>query len=404
MSSAHIAIADAKVSVGWKCFQFRFHDFASIRSTKGYFIESPEFSCNGHRWQLRVYPGGNKDAVEGYVSASLHHLSDGRIKTKFCIGTYTYTCSYGSKETYKTGTLDNEFTRISQSWVCTEFIDHKTLTRDKSSFLLDNSGALTMVVSMALEEEPATVFVPENSALKMLKEMFNDIATADVCFQVGDCAGRTKGGKEKLKSSVSFHAHSLILRKFAPVLADLLGGSNTVTITDTKPAVFHHLLYYVYGGEVPKEELQSNAKAIIDAADKYAVVNLKMKAEAAYVEATNLTVDNAIDNLLYADGKNCALLKEKVMTFLTDHPKEVAEKISFADCPSHLMKDLLFAVGRKDRNDWNTAADDANELSTLSVSSLRSKLYELGLEVDIDGSRETMIEIIKKNNTTSTSS
>mmetsp|Transcript_11354 Transcript_11354/g.18789 ORF Transcript_11354/g.18789 Transcript_11354/m.18789 type:complete len:88 (-) Transcript_11354:1296-1559(-) len=82
-------IEDAKVSVGcpppslsgsgekWRSFQFHFHDFSNLSTTRKHFIASPEFICNGHRWQLKVYPGG--DLHEGQVSAFVCHLSEGRI-------------------------------------------------------------------------------------------------------------------------------------------------------------------------------------------------------------------------------------------------------------------------------------------------------------------------------------
>ena len=243
------------------------------------------------------------------------------------------------------------------------------------------------------------MFVPQNSAAKKMDAMFNDEATADVCFEVS-CIGQTKKGKQKKqKSSALFHAHRNILSKFAPILAELVATSDKITITDVKADVFRHLLYYVYGGEVPSEELKNHAKEIIDAADKYAIVNLKLTAEVAYVESTEITIDNAIDNLLYADGKNCALIKEKVMNFLVDHPNEAAEKISFSftDCPPHIMKDLLIAVGRNSKEKSSTA--NVDELSTLCVSALRRKLHEKGL--DVDGSREAMIESLKNSSTTS---
>ena len=56
--------------------------------------------------------------------------------------------------------------------------------------------------------------------------------------------------------------------------------------------------------------------------------------------------DNAIDNLLYADGKNCAILKETVMDFIAEHANEAAERLSFDDVPGSAMKDLLVAIGR----------------------------------------------------------
>ena len=54
------------------------------------------------------------------------------------------------------------------------------------------------------------------------------------------------------------------------------------------------------------------------------------------------------------------------------------------------MKDLLIAFGRSSKKDAGTKID---ELTTLSVSALRRKLDKMGLEVD--GSREVMIESIK---------
>jgi len=82
-----------------------------------------------------------------------------------------------------------------------------------------------------------------------------------------------------------------------------------VPITDVKPDIFRHVLYHVYGGKVSDEELEANAKELIDAADKFGVVSLKLEAEACYVKSTSLTTDNILDKLLYADSQNCALLK-----------------------------------------------------------------------------------------------
>ena len=121
-----------------------------------------------------------------------------------------------------------------------------------------------------------------------------------------------------------------------------------------------------------------------------------MEAEAAYVERTDITIDNAIDNLLYADGKNCALLKETVLDFLAENPNEASEKISFTDCPPHVMKDLLVAVGRNYKNE---SSGNKDELNKLSVNNLRWRLHEKGLEVD--GSREAMIESLKNSNPSS---
>ena len=380
-------IIDGKVSLGRTSFQFRFNDFAALDSTKNHYILSPKFTYNGHQWQLGIYPGGDSEADEGDVSAYLFHRSKGNITTTFEIhiidkfGNAKIDCR--SEDTVFISEVDN--------WGWQNFIPRSDIL-DKSEKILDSDGTLTLAVSFA--DETTSEFVPNNPFHKLMKEMFNDEATADVQFEVGNCVNKKKGKQKESKSPVSFHAHRSILMKCAPMLADLLGDNDTATITDVKPELFHHMLHHIYGGEVPSEALNTHAKDIIHAADKYAIVNLKLAAEAAYVESTDITCDNAIDNHLYADGKNCALLKEKVMNFLADHPKEVAEKISFTDCPGHVMKDLFVALSRKDQND-----SEVDELTTLGVSALRRKLDEMGLEVD--GSREAMIECIKNYSTSS---
>jgi speckle-type POZ protein len=272
---------------------------------------------------------------------------------------------------------------------------------DESQNILDSDGTLTVGVS--IKEEPSDAFVPNNPLNKMIQGMFLDEDTADICFEVISSAGAKKGNRKKAKASDLFQAHHLILKTCAPMLADLFdlddrdGKVATATITDVKPDIFRHLLWYVYGGSVAEADLKTHAKDIIDAADKYSIINLKLEAEAAYVKETDITMDNAMDNLLYADAKNCALLKEAVMNFLAENGTEAYEKISFTDFPGHVVKDLILAFSNNSKKEASGTTTD--ELTSLSVSALRRKLAEKGL--DVDGSREAMIESIKNNSTES---
>ena len=79
------------------------------------------------------------------------------------------------------------------------------------------------------------------------------------------------------------------------------------------------------------------------------------------------------------------------MNFLAENHYAAAAQISFTDFPGHVVKDLLVAVGRSSKKDAGTEVD---EFTTLSVSALRKKLHKMGL--DVDGSREAMIESIKR--------
>ena len=394
-------IKEANVSVGcppsssgsgeeWKSFQFHFHDFANLATTKDHCVASPRFTCNGHQWELRVYPGGASEATEGNVSVKLKHLSDEAITTRFDVKLID---KFGKMKKALHSLGKKVFTADTNlgfpMWGWANFFSRSDIL-DESEYILDDNGALTVVVSV--EEEPNDAFVPNNPLVEMMHEMFNDEATADVCFEVS-YAEEGKRETRNTKSSISFYAHRSIIQKCAPMLAALCGSNDsggvvTATVNDIKPEIFQHLLSYVYGRTIPEVALKADAKDIIDAADKYSIVNLKLAAEAAYVQSTKITFDNAMDNLLYADSRNCALLKEAVMDFLAENHLEAAANISFTDCPGHVVKDLLIAFGRKDRN-----GTDMDELTTLSVSALRRKLHKMGLEVD--GSREAMIESIK---------
>ena len=379
----------------WKSFLFYIHDFANLSTTEDYCVQSPDFTFRGHRWELCVYPGGCSQATEGQVSAYLNYLSEETI---------TVTCNIKILDKFGEPKTDNmlskdEFSSEDDNWGWANFISRSDIL-DESQNFLDDNGTLTFVVSM--EVEPTTAFVPNNPLLNFMQEMFNDEATADVCFEVvvrekDEDDGDDDDGTKRVKTTTPFYAHRLILQKCAPMLAAICrssdsGGMIKAPVNDIKPEIFHYLLFYVYGGSVPEEELKAHAKDIIDAADKYSIVNLKLAAEAAYVESTKISLDNAMDDLLYADSKNCELLKEAVMNFFAENHFEAAANISFTDCPGHVMKDLLVAFGRSSRKDGN--GTNVDDLTTLSVTALRRKLHKMGL--DVDGSREAMIESIKR--------
>ena len=103
---------------------------------------------------------------------------------------------------------------------------------------------------------------------------FMDQETADVVFEVGD----QQVGEQQLETSAdlertegcitSFHAHRPILQKCAPTLWDVWsrdrGEITAVSITDVKPEIFRHMIYYTYGGKLSEDELKNNAKDIIN--------------------------------------------------------------------------------------------------------------------------------------------
>ena len=235
-------------------------------------------------------------------------------------------------------------------------------------------------------------FVPENPILRYLLKHFGNEETADVKFEVAGAVESANGRRKRAKTSTTtFHAHHFILLLSAPALADMCKPEedSPTAISNVHPEIFKHLLYYCYGGKIDKEHVQSNARDIIDAADRFGVVNLKLEAEACYAGAVELTLDNIIEIVSYADSKNLALLKKHCMDFLSSANKmEVAERVPFDDMPPQLMKDLLVSQARGE-----AASGKIGDLDMMCVSDLRQMAREKGLSVD--GSREMLVASIR---------
>ena len=260
-------------------------------------------------------------------------------------------------------------------------------------------GALVIEVHMKLINPPTPIhppFIPENPSCKIIQGMFMDEESADIVFEVGGQKYESNARKKAKTSSVTFPAHRLIMQKCSPTLAELCGseGDNSpIPIPDVLPDVFRHLLFHLYGGKVADDDMKSHAKEIIDAADKYRVVDLKLAAEACLVKRTTFSVENLLDLLLYADSKNCALLKEAAMDFMLENRDEVLQKVSFKDAPGALLSDFLAALARGERKD-RFNGDSGTDLSAMRINELRGKVHEKGLNVD--GSREMLIAALKE--------
>ena len=346
---------------------------------------------------MDIYPGGYEDSDDGYVAVDLCNMSNKSIKIQY--GFIVRDTAGKEVVYYAPGTDEFGAERdLGNSWYTSNF--------SRRSTLLDAiiEGSLIIEIRMKLVEASKLPkqFIPTNPLNKKILNKFNDEESADVIFEVG--SGSKEGGNTCKKAKIStatFYAHRFIVQDISTTLAEMCkpsgGGDATiyVTITDVKPNIFRHMLYYFYGGKLTEEELKVDAKDIIDAADKYGVVSLKLEAEVSYVKSTTLTNDNLIDNLLYADAMNCALLKEAVMDFILKNKKDIMDKVSFDNVPGSMITDILAAVARgepKEEGDGNNGGIDYHKMR---VGTLRKMLDEKGL--DVDGSREAMIALLKEN-------
>ena len=244
-------------------------------------------------------------------------------------------------------------------------------------------------------------FIPENPVAKMIQGLFLKNNSADIMLEVG--------GEEQLKDNaitvaktapVTFPAHSLIVANCSSIFAELCesnGDDRTtpIQITGVTPDVFGLLLFHMYGGKVSDDDMKSHAKELVNAADRYGVTSLKLEAEASIVEDTTFTMENVMEHLLYAESKNCALLKEASMDFIVENKAEVIEKLSFADMvPGTLVRDVLVATARGEKKDGTAVGIESQLTSSMRISELRKKAHEKG--IDVDGSREMLIAALKE--------
>jgi hypothetical protein len=349
----------------------------------------------GNQWRLELFPGGYGDAEEGMVSLYLGNRSNKAIDIDFG---FSINDGNGKQVAYERSDGPQHFVPVGtdDEWGFRNFAKRSILMRSLVN------GTLIIEVRMKLATPTKSVpppFILENPVAKMIQGLFLDEKSSDIIFKVVEGKGKNSAIKAAKTTPVTFPAHRLIVENSSTVLADLCGSHDDSTtpiqINDVSHDVFRLLLCYIYGVKVSEDEMKSHAREIIDVADKYGVVNLKLEAEASLVEGTILTIENVMELLFYAESKNCALLKEASMDYIVENKAEVMKKLSFANAPGTLVMDVLAAVSRGERVAGGSGgdSDDESHFNAMRISELRKRVHEKGLNVD--GSREMLVAALK---------
>jgi hypothetical protein len=395
MTSVHVG-TPPKGYQEWMTTKVHIHGFADLSAERGAFVNSPEFIALGNPWRLKLHPGGRNSSKTGWVSIKLVNRSNKSIDMNFG---FSIKDGKGKQVVNMQTSTPIPFDPVggpSSGRALPNFAERSTIIDS----LVD--GTLIVEVHMKPYEPSKSIlpqFIPENPFCNNMIQIFNDEESADIVFAVGEHQSKNSTTKVAKIAPAIFHAHRVIITACSAILADLCQSKGDPTtpieITDVCPGVFRYLLYYIYGGKIPDDDMKSHAKEIIDAADRYGVSTLKLEAEACLVEGTTFSLENVKELLLYAESKNCALLKEVAMDFLVSKKDEVIgnKMISFDDVPSTLMRDLFVAFAREP-NRAGAAASGENEFNTLRISELRRMVHERGL--DVDGSREMLIAALNK--------
>lgn len=308
-----------------------FHDFENLNSEKDKCVESPNFTCAGNKWSLSIFPGGNNVAKEGMVSVFLNNKTTERISAwvKVSIRKYNYV-------RYDLDRIENVIeeemmfpSQMGRGW--SDFRSRNGIIQMIKNFT--DGGTLSLLVTISPHRSNYCQLVKPPSELtlgKNISRLFRNHDTADLAFKVGNTI---------------FYAHKLILKAQAPEILELSESfdmSTPMVINDMEPKMFEIMLGHTYGKEIPPHQWKDYGKIILIASGKYGFTLLKTEAEVWYLKNLDLTVENAVDELLFADGIHCLDLKKAVIQFIINNCNEVLNSDSFLRL--HESRDLIREV------------------------------------------------------------
>ena len=316
-----------------------FHDFESLTSVRGEAVSSPTFNCAGYEWCLEVYSGGNIRANDGMVSVFLCNKSSVKVHANFEIAVIMssgriYAKSYGD---YMFGaTVD-----VDETWGWKHFAKRDVILDGSSNNIL-NKGTLAFLLRILPNKGNCWLvkFNQQSTLNKNIFKLFGDETIADVAFEV---------------SGSIFYGHKQVIKAQAPELfqlADQFDMDTPMPISGVDFKIFEIMLKHVYGGQIHCSVWKEHSKQILEASGKYGFSALKIEAEAWHAHHVNLTVDTAVDELLYADGTHCLDLKKVVMEYIAENGKAVLASPSFPKLAesTELMTEVMMQLAESNES------------------------------------------------------
>ena len=341
---------------------FKFDNFASLPSE----IDDRTCSeikkdCNGHKWKLELYPGGeSEDDEPGWISLYLRSKNWEKLDVRY---------------TFSVKDSNNKDVNEEVSFLKKKIDDEVGYGTDKfmkRSFILDTTnrilqnGALCIDVGIQVKDSKDYLFQPQSDHAKNMLNLLESGEKTDAFFNVDDKV---------------FRVHSPIIHANAPLLTNHCDSD----IQDIIPEVFLLLLEHIYSGCYPPiEHILEHGKEIIDAANKYELISLKIHVENTLVHERIMTKENVVDYILFADAQCCPLLKEYAMAFFSVHCRDIFNS-EHSDClkeSGDLISEIILLV------------HPSNGAFRLTVNELRKELGKLKL--DVDGSKDALVSRLKE--------
>uniref|UniRef100_A0A0K8SMA1 BTB and MATH domain-containing protein 43 n=1 Tax=Lygus hesperus TaxID=30085 RepID=A0A0K8SMA1_LYGHE len=307
-------------------YTWEIKNFSSLSTIAGDFIKSPIFSGGvGNRRQaiffLRLFPNGNREESEGYLSLYLEGLKNSKA---FKTGNTVHmelsllNVTYEEVETTRL-TTSHVYTEEAPDWGYSTFISRNKVMAPNSELLSND----TLKVRCKLKgprfktQVKPPVYPTGDQVLKSklvqgFWQQYLDQQLVDVTVVV---------------QGQVFKVHKSVLAAHSPVFARMFSldmkesNQNEVTIEDCEPSTFEALLKWLYLEEV--EGIEQVHYELLPLADKYDIDALKRICERSLSDA--ISVENAIKTLRLADLHRASFLKKKSLHFIKTCVPEIAK-------------------------------------------------------------------------------
>lgn len=358
---------------------FKFDDFEDLSSEVGVAVKSGvKTDRNGNAWEMKIYPGGCDHAAANRGFCSVLLVLRGKGEVELASRALIVRNEHGHVAIEKSSEgCDNGAFRENDALGCRNFAKRSVIVDN----LVKGSLHIDVLLQYIIHEDVDQFHAATNPSVANMLAFLDSGDNADISFKVGDTI---------------IPAHKLILQINAPFLASFCKGQaegTPISIEATTPEVFRHILRYIYGGNAPdKMEIMKMGRNIIDAADRYGIVGLKVAVENTLVASCVINLSNVADYLLFADAKTCPLLKEYATSFFVARAKDIlnseySEKLK--ESPK-LLQELILATAENSDNGVHSYH------TGVSVSELRKELGKMNL--DVDGSKEMLVSRLESAN------
>jgi len=322
-------------------YRWTIEDFKSKMETfkLGQQLESSQFTINGFKLCINLYPNGRNEEEGGYVSLFLRNDNSFQLEVMcdFILGvSNSFKHSFGYNKVNP-----NSGYGFPKMYAHEQILSKNILDEEK----LEIEAVITFKgkvknINMNLEETKAQE-VPNTA--KVGDDLFKFFESQEFCDFDIVCDDKV------------IKCHKVVLASRSPVFkAMLLHNMEESNLQKVEPKNFdfdtmNHVLKFMYKGEIENALLEKHASTIFKAADYYEINDLKKACEKVLIK--QITIRNMVDMLVMSDMYKAPDLKAATKKLIVHNSRELMKQRDWKQKfggSSHLVFEILESVITKD--------------------------------------------------------